>query len=116
MNYSATARLTCLLKESANNPSILPPGVGPDVHTVLVENGELRDALAVAVELLDRLADNDGCEYDHNDDCQMHNLHQRPCPHPLARQIVAAWRKVELERIERVSALDDDLDEVANPC
>lgn len=77
-----------------------PPTTVGSVRAVSAENDELRDALAVAMELLDRLAEVDG-----------HEGHGPPCPHPLARQLVAAWRRVELERAEVAAAIDDDLDE-----
>lgn len=58
---------------------------------------ESRNALTVAAELIDRLAFDDECDYDHHAYCQAHNLHERPCPHPLGRQFVEAWRAVGAE-------------------
>lgn len=59
-----------------------------------------RNALTVAAELIGRLAEDDECDYDHNDCCQSHHANPRPCPHPLGRQFVAAWRAVEAEQQE----------------
>ncbi|TDD54566.1 hypothetical protein E1286_05080 [Nonomuraea terrae] len=30
------------------------------------------------------------CEYDHDDHCQAHSLHSRPCPHARAQELLAA--------------------------
>lgn len=57
-----------------------------------------RNALTVAAELIDRLAFDDECDYDHHDYCQAHNLHARPCPHPLGRQYVEASRAADAEQ------------------
>lgn len=57
----------------------------------VAELEQVRDALAVAVELIDRLAFDDACEIDHNGYCQAHNLHSEPCPHPLGRRFVETW-------------------------
>jgi hypothetical protein len=38
--------------------------------------------------LLIALADPDPCEYDHNDLCQAHSLHSRPCPHEEAKRLI----------------------------
>lgn len=62
-----------------------------------IKLAESLDALTVAAELIDRLAFDDECDYDHHAYCQAHNLHEHPCPHPLGRQFVEAWRVVESE-------------------
>lgn len=61
---------------------------------------ESLDALAVAAELIDRLTNDSACDYDHHDNCRTHSLQRRPCPHPLGRQFVEAWRAVEAEQKE----------------
>jgi len=70
---------------------------GDKLAAQLVEAGETRGALAVAMELLDRLADGAECWLDQHGYCQRHTQHKTPCPHPLATQLVAAWRDVEWE-------------------
>jgi len=66
---------------------------------------ELSDGMSVAAELLDRLADDaecmvdhEGCNKfclpDHRDLCLEHS-EVLPCPHPLARGLVGAWREVQ---------------------
>ncbi len=72
--------------------------LGGYVVQLRAELAESRNALAVAAELIDRLAFDDACDYDHHDYCQAHNLHERPCPHPLGRQFVESWRAVEAEQ------------------
>lgn len=69
------------------------------------ELAEPLDALTVATELIDRLTDDGACDYDHYDNCRTHSLQRRPCPHPLGRQFVTAWRAVEAEQQK---AADDD--------
>lgn len=69
------------------------------------ELAESLDALTAAAELIDRLTDDSTCDYDHHDNCRTHSLHKRPCPHPLGRQFVEAWRAVEAEQQK---AADDD--------
>lgn len=39
-------------------------------------------------ELLKDLTDPDPCWYDHNDLCQAHHLHKRPCPHERAKDLL----------------------------
>lgn len=63
---------------------------------------ELSDGMAVAVELLDRFAAGGECRLDHHGKCLTHGLPENPCPHPLARQVVAAWRAVQAEGADRV--------------
>lgn len=70
---------------------------GDKLAAQLVEAGETRDALAVAMELLNRLADGAECWFDQHGYCQRHSQHKTPCPHPLATQLVAAWHEVERE-------------------
>jgi len=70
---------------------------GDKLSAQLVEAGETRDALAVAMELLDRIADDAECWFDQHGYCQRHIQHKTPCPHPLATQLVAAWHEVERE-------------------
>lgn len=36
----------------------------------------------IALQLYDR----ERCRYDHNELCQTHSLHQRPCPHELIKE------------------------------
>ena len=68
----------------------------------LAERGkEMRDALTAAAELIDRLAFDDECDLDHHGYCQAHNLHSMPCPHPLGRRFVEAWRTVQAADAER---------------
>lgn len=62
------------------------------------ERVELQGVLTVAAELIDRLTDDSMCDYDHHDNCRTHSLHKCPCPHPLGRQFVTAWRAVEAEQ------------------
>lgn len=63
---------------------------------------ELSDGMAVAVELLDRFAADGKCRLDHHGECLTHGLPDVPCPHPLARQVVAAWRAVQAEGASHV--------------
>lgn len=63
----------------------------------MIEAGKARDALSVAMELLDRLAGDAECWFDQHGYCQRHSQHKTPCPHPLARQLVVAWREVKRE-------------------
>lgn len=63
---------------------------------------ELSDGMTVAVELLDRFAAAGECRLDHHGECPTHGLPENPCPHPLARQVVAAWRAVQAEGADRV--------------
>lgn len=76
-----------------------------ELERLRTERVEARAALTVAAELIDRLAFDDGCDYDHHAYCQAHNLHEHPCPHPLGRQFVESWRAVEAEQQK---AADDD--------
>lgn len=70
---------------------------GNKLSAQLVKAGETRGALAVAMELLDRLADGAECRLDQHGYCQRHSQHKMPCPHPLATQLVAAWHEVDRE-------------------
>lgn len=79
--------------------------LGGHVVQLRTKLAESHDALTVAAELIDRLTDDGTCDYDHHDNCRTHSLQKRPCPHPLGRQFVEAWRAVEAERKE---AADDD--------
>lgn len=45
-----------------------------------VEADELR-------ELVKELTDSGPCQYDHEDQCQGHSLHYRPCPHGRAQAL-----------------------------
>lgn len=70
----------------------------------LVERGEeMRDALTVAAELIDRLAKSTPCDIDHNGHCGPHRVREAPlpCPHPLGRRFVEAWRAVQSEAAEK---------------
>jgi len=51
-------------------------------------NSEIDDLRTLVRELTD-----DGkCDYDHNDYCQSHSLHDRPCPHGRAKALQGkAW-------------------------
>lgn len=60
---------------------------------------ELSGGMTVAVELLDRLANDEECELWPRG-CQTHGGY--PAPHPLARQVVTAWRAVQVEGADRV--------------
>jgi hypothetical protein len=60
---------------------------------------ELSDGMTVAVELLDRLANDEECELWPRG-CQTHGGYPDPCPHPLARQVVVAWRAVQVEGVD----------------
>jgi hypothetical protein len=62
---------------------------------------ELADGMTVAVELLDRLANDEECELWPRG-CQTHGGYPAPCPHPLARQVVAGWRAVQAEGVSHV--------------
>ncbi len=44
--------------------------------------------LIEAVELLAELTAPDPCQYDHNEKCQAHWLHTRPCPHERAKKLL----------------------------
>jgi hypothetical protein len=48
---------------------------------LLRENEKLRN-------LLRELIDPDPCQYDHHDYCQSHSLHERPCPHQRAKELL----------------------------
>lgn len=74
--------------------------LGGHVVQLRAELAESRGALTVAAELIDRLAEDSACDYDHHDNCRTHSLQRRPCPHPLGRQFVEAWRAVEAEQKE----------------
>jgi hypothetical protein len=65
-------------------------------RALMAERDEMRDALTVAMELLDRFASETPCA-EGGDTCREHGYARKPCPHPLARQLVAAWREVEKE-------------------
>lgn len=39
-------------------------------------------------KVLDQMIDDEPCQYDHHDLCQAHHLHERPCPHEVAKEIV----------------------------
>lgn len=45
--------------------------------------------------VLGQMTDPDPCRYDHNGNCQSHDLSQRPCPHESAKLI----RSVIVKRI-----------------
>lgn len=77
--------------------------LGGHVVQLRAELAESLDALTVATELIDRLTDDGTCDYDHHDNCRTHGLQRRPCPHPLGRQFVEAWRAVEAEQQEATS-------------
>lgn len=44
------------------------------------------------VEILSRLTDPDPCSYDHHGACRAHNLHERPCPHGAAKDLLRELR------------------------
>lgn len=53
--------------------------------------GKINAALATdrgAVSILRDLLDPDPCWYDHHGYCQAHSLHERPCPHERARDLL----------------------------
>ena len=51
------------------------------------------------VDVLRAFLDDSPCLYDHNDFCQQHSLHERPCPHETGRQIVAEHAAVQAARL-----------------
>jgi hypothetical protein len=55
---------------------------------------EMRDGMTVAVELLDRFTAETACT-EGGDTCREHGYARKPCPHPLGRQLVNAWRDVQ---------------------
>jgi DNA repair exonuclease SbcCD ATPase subunit len=70
---------------------------GDKLSAQMAEADETRDSLAVAMELLNRLADDAECWFDQHGYRQRHSQYKTPCPHPPVRQLVAAWRDVERE-------------------
>lgn len=75
-----------------------PDWYGEGASVALAERGEeMRDALTVAAELIDRLARPTPCDIDHNGHCGPHRVREAPlpCPHPLGRRFVEAWQKVQ---------------------
>ena len=54
--------------------------------------GACRRCCEYLAGLLDELTDTDPCRYDHNDLCQEHNLHARPCPHESAKHALTTAR------------------------
>jgi len=54
--------------------------------------GELATAgyLVVDVALLRALTDPGECEFNHHGDCKAHNLDPAPCPHAVAKGVLAA--------------------------
>jgi hypothetical protein len=57
---------------------------------VQAELDRLRERAEKAEALLRELVfDNDPCDYDHNGACQAHNLHDAPCPHARAKELLA---------------------------
>jgi hypothetical protein len=73
----------------------------PQMAKLFKENRELRAALAVAVELIDRLAESGPCYLTDDGFCMAHDGVAAPCPHPLGRQVVESWRAVEDEAAKR---------------
>lgn len=60
-------------------------------------NEELRGALTVAVELIDRFARDGDCKLTREGLCWWHNGKPvTPCPHPLGRRFVEAWGPAQL--------------------
>ena len=51
------------------------------VKILEARNAELTQLLAEIVEL-------EPCRYDHHGCCQDHGLHEKPCPHERARQLL----------------------------
>jgi hypothetical protein len=70
-------------------------------QAVEAQRDELRAALAVAVELIDRLAESGPCYLTDDGFCMAHDGVAAPCPHPLGRQVVESWRAVEDEAAKR---------------
>lgn len=52
------------------------------------ENAKLTSYKDTLCGLLDELTDTEECRYDHHDNCQSHNLHERPCPHETAKALL----------------------------
>lgn len=52
------------------------------------DDPEVAGKVWVDVQLLQELVDPDDCWYDHHGYCQAHNLHEAPCPHEQAKQIL----------------------------
>lgn len=53
---------------------------------------------SLLVLLSEFVEDDDPCQYDNNDLCQSHNLHQRPCPHEQAKHaITTAKHRLKLK-------------------
>ncbi|MGR6922596.1 hypothetical protein ACU635_50795 [[Actinomadura] parvosata] len=46
-------------------------------------------------ELVRELAYDGPCQYDHDDQCQAHALHERPCPHGRAQELLADFAPKE---------------------
>lgn len=50
--------------------------------------GQCRRCMERLIELLADLTENDPCRYDHHGKCQAHKLHERPCPHEVAKHAI----------------------------
>lgn len=74
------------------------PGAAKQARVEKRQQAEARSALAVAAELIDRFAADGACNLDHHGECLTHGLPDSPCPHPLGRQFVEAWRAVAVEQ------------------
>lgn len=51
------------------------------------------EAVMPLIELIEELTDPSPCCYDHHGYCQAHSLHEAPCPHERAKQLLDRLRE-----------------------
>jgi hypothetical protein len=67
------------------------PGGNPGLHPLHLAADLIERDTERLRALIDDLTDSDPCQYDHNDFCQAHHLHERPCPHERAKAWLAQF-------------------------
>jgi hypothetical protein len=83
-------RMSIAQKEAWANPERnRPPSIGGRVLAILqAQNTRLLALLREAREWVDSVRDDSPCWYDHHGLCQGHTLHEKPCPHEQAPDLL----------------------------
>lgn len=69
-------------------PFVIPNDVRRAVESPFVTNLLNEIAVDALIDLIALLADSEPCRYDHDNNCQTHNLDARPCPHGRAQKLL----------------------------
>lgn len=56
--------------------------------------GHCSRCVAFLVSLVAELTDSEPCRYDHHGYCQTHYLHERPCPHERAKEVLTVAKHI----------------------